>query len=82
MSPPASLRALACRGEGSGGGWGCSDANNRRGQDKSRNVRPVGCGQISNDYGYLAHIAPAARTLLNCSTPRSCLIPRTLRAAA
>jgi hypothetical protein len=80
MNPPAYIRALACPGESSGGRWGRTDANNRRGQVKSRNVRPVGWELIRNEHSNLGDIARLERTLLFSPTRRSCSPFLTLRA--
>ncbi len=57
------LRAVACSGEGWCGSSDCSDPHNRRGQVKSRNVRPVGREQNSPEHNDLGHIAHQRRTL-------------------
>ncbi len=82
MTVPQSCRVLACPVAESREWWECVDREQQRGQDKSRNVRPVGWGGNSSDFGYLAHIAPAARTLPTCATPRICSVIHTLRATA
>lgn len=79
MTRIPSHRAAACSGESSGSSWGCWDRSNRRGQDKSRNVRPVGWGQNSSDTNHLRHIAALARTLPIWSTPRIRCVFYTLR---
>lgn len=79
MSTLAPCRALACPGEGRSGGQSCSDRSNRRGQDKSHNVRPVGWGHNSSDNSNLRHIAALARTLSICATARISPVFYTLR---
>ncbi len=64
MSTLAFCRVLACSGAGLKGTRGCSDPNNRRGQDTSRNVRPVGREKIYNQHNDLQYIANCARTFL------------------
>ena len=75
---PAS-RALACPGEG----WGRSrdrlDRSNRRGQDTSRKVRPVGREKDYNEDSDLRHIANYARALLVYPDRLFCSAFHTLR---
>ena len=79
MSPLAPWRALSCLSGGSGGELECPNTNNRGGQDKSRNVRPVGWERNSSDTNNLRHIATLACTLPIGPTPRICSASYTLR---
>lgn len=70
MSPLAAWRTLSCLSGGPGGEWKCPNTNNRGGQDKSRNVRPVGWRRNSSENTNLRHIASLSRTLRICPTLR------------
>lgn len=75
--PPS--RALACSGEGLSKSRGCWDQSNRRGQDKSRNVRPVGREENSSNSGDFAHIVLSRCTLPTSPNRLHCSLFRTLR---
>lgn len=79
MSTLAFCRVLACSGAGLKGTRGCSDPNNRRGQDTSRNVRPVGREKDYNEDNELRHISNCGRTSLICPNRLFCSAFRTLR---
>ena len=82
MIPLAGLRGASHPGVGSGEVRGFREQSNRRGQDRSRNVRPVGCGEIRNNDKDLGHIPPCPRTLPIRATRRICLAFCTLRPLA
>jgi hypothetical protein len=77
MTAVTSIRTVSGSGAGSCWSWSNSDPIDRRGQDKSRNVRAVDRGENSSVGNGLAHIAWAIRTLpifterLRCSTFRT-----------
>ena len=73
-------RAVACPDEGLSRPEGCWNENNRGGQVKRRNVRPVGWGQNNNETSSLANIARQHRTLPFPPTRRFSSAFRTLRA--
>lgn len=79
MTTSVGLRDLSHPGVGSGGMSSGRDRSNRRGQVKSRNVRPVGWEQNNNEASRLHHIVRRRRTLPISPTWRFCSAFRTLR---
>ena len=64
MIAPQRGRVLAYSVVGSDWWWLCLSRKQQRGQDKSRNVRAVGCGEICSNNNILGHIPDPTRTLL------------------